>query len=145
MVVEEQTEAHEPGRPEPRAVRQDEAQRPDEMRRRTQQHLALDQRLADQAEGAVLEIAQAAVDQFGRGRGSRRGEIPLLDQEHGEAPAGGITCDGAAVDPAAHDREIERPRAHFRSPPAVAARAEARRRNGWAPLPDPCPPFKRDG
>ncbi len=67
MVVEEQPEAQQPGRPQPGVMRQHEAQRPDDVRRRTQQHLALDQRLADQPELVVFEIAQAAMDQLGRG------------------------------------------------------------------------------
>jgi hypothetical protein len=43
MVVEEQAEADHPARPQAAVVGQHEAQRPDEMRRGAQQHLALDQ------------------------------------------------------------------------------------------------------
>ena len=49
----------------PRHVRQDEPQRPHDVRRDAQQHLALHQRLAHQPELEVLEVAQAAVDQLG--------------------------------------------------------------------------------
>jgi hypothetical protein len=48
-------------------VRQDEAQRPDDMGRRPQQHFAFRQRFAHQAKFAVLKIAQPAVDQLGGG------------------------------------------------------------------------------
>ena len=84
MVVEEQAEADHPGRAQLGAVRQDEAQRPDDVRRRAQQHLALDQRLAHQAELVVLEIAQTAVDQLAAGRGGVAGEVILLAQQDGQ-------------------------------------------------------------
>ena len=63
-VVDQEAEAQQQRRP-PRLVdRQHEAQRPDQVRRRAQQHLALLQRGAHQAEFVVLEIAQAAMDQL---------------------------------------------------------------------------------
>ena len=77
------------------------------MRRRAQQHLALAQRLAHQPEFAVLQIAQAAVDELrGRRRGAG-GEIVLLDQDDAKAAAGGVARDAGAVDAAADDGEIE--------------------------------------
>ena len=86
--------------------RQHEAHRPDEVRRHPQQHLALGQRLAHQPERAVLEIAQAAVDELGRGRRGARAEVVLLQQQHAQAPAGGVARDAGAVDAAADDGEI---------------------------------------
>src|SRR3546814_18942996 len=56
----------------PRPVRQDETQRPDDMRRDAPQHLALLQRLAHQAEFIMLEVTQPAMDQLGRGRSEER-------------------------------------------------------------------------
>ena len=76
------------------------------MRRHAQQHLALVQRLAHQPEGAVLEIAQAAVDQLGGGRGGAGGEIVLLDQQHAQAAAGGIPGQSGSVDAAADNGEV---------------------------------------
>ena len=70
-------------------------------------HLALDQRLAHQAEPAVLEIAQPAVDQLGGGRRGAGGEIVLLDQQHAKPAPGGVARDPGAVDAAADDGEIE--------------------------------------
>ena len=94
-------------RAQARHRRQHEAHRPDEVRRHAQQHLALVERLAHQAERAVLEIAQAAVDQLGRGRRGAGGEVVLLDQQHAQAAAGGVARDPGAVDAAADDGEVE--------------------------------------
>ena len=80
MVVEEEAEPQHPPGPEVRLVRQHEAQRPAEMRRLGQQHLALLQRLAHQAELVVFEVAQPAMDQLGGGRGGRAGQIGHLAQ-----------------------------------------------------------------
>ena len=65
MVIEEKPKADEGPWPQALVVRQHEAQRPDDMRRRFQQYLTLDQRLAHQAEFIMLEIAQPAMNQFG--------------------------------------------------------------------------------
>ena len=64
MVVKEEAEPDEPGRADAALVRQDEAQGPDDMRRRGEEALALDERLAHQAELVVLEVAQPAVDEL---------------------------------------------------------------------------------
>jgi len=50
--------------------------------------------------------SEARRDQLGRGRRGRRGEIVLLDQQHFQAPAGGIARDTRAVDAAADDQKI---------------------------------------
>ena len=107
MVVEEQAEADQPGRALLRAVRQHEAHRPDDVRGRGQQHLALDQRLAHQPELVVLEIAQAAMHQLAAARRGARGEVVLLAQQHRQAAAGGIARDAGAVDAAADDQEVD--------------------------------------
>ena len=77
------------------------------MRRRAQQHFAFAQRLAHQAEFAVFEIAQAAMNELRRRRRGAGGEIVLLDQNDAEAAAGGVARDAGAVDAAADDGEIE--------------------------------------
>ena len=69
-----------------------------------EQDLALVQRFADQPELVLLEIAQAAVDQLGRGRAGMGGEIVLLDQQHVEPAPGRVARDRRAVDAAADDR-----------------------------------------
>ena len=68
MVVDEQPEPQQPGRPQAGAIGQYEAQRPDDVRRDPPQHLALAQRLAHQTEIVVFEIAQAAMNKPGRAR-----------------------------------------------------------------------------
>ncbi|MCY1186581.1 hypothetical protein D9M73_274670 [compost metagenome] len=68
VVVEEQAGADHPRRAQVRPVRQDETQRLDDVRRLGQQHFALGQGFAYQAEFVVFQIAQAAVDQFAAGR-----------------------------------------------------------------------------
>ena len=68
MIVEKQAEPQDRPRPEAVMMRQHEAQRPDDMRRCVEQHLAFDQGLAYQPELIVLEIAQSTMDEFGRTR-----------------------------------------------------------------------------
>ena len=108
MVVEEETEADQRPGAEAGMVRQHEAQRPGDVRRHPQQHLALGQRRAHQPELAVLEVAQAAMDQLGRGRGGGAGEVALFDEQHGEAAPGGVAGNAAPVDAAADDGKVER-------------------------------------
>ena len=87
-------------------VRQHKADRMDDVRRRGEEHLALGQRLMHQPEGVVLEVAEAAVDELGRGGGSGAGEVALLAQEHGKAATGGIPRNAAAIDAAADDGDV---------------------------------------
>ncbi len=87
--------------------RQHEAHRPADVRHRAQQRLALDQRVADQPELVVLKIAQAAVEELGRGRRGRRRKIVHLRQHHRKPAARGVAGDAAAVDPATDDEEID--------------------------------------
>src|SRR5579884_3674297 len=94
-------------RPQAALVGQNEAQRPDQVRRARQQDLAFGQRLADQAERPVLEIAQPAVDQLARSRGGGACEVPLLDELHRQAAAGGVAGDPDAVDAAADNQHVE--------------------------------------
>src|SRR5207249_4438135 len=72
----------------------------------TQQDLALGERLGDQAELELLEIAQPAMDQLrGRRRGRRR-QIAAFDQQHREPAAGSIAGDAGAIDAAADDQQV---------------------------------------
>ena len=108
MVVEKQACTQHPGRPQAGPVRQHETQRPDDVRRRRPQRLALFERVAHQPEGVVFEIAQAAVDQLGRGGGGRRGEVAFLDQQRLQPAPGGVAGDADAIDAAADHRDVER-------------------------------------
>ena len=106
VIVEEQAEADDPGGPQALVVRQHKAQRPDDVRCSAQQHLAFDQGLAHQAELVVLEVAQAAVNQLGAGRGRGAGQIAFFAKQHREAAAGRIARDTGTVDAAANYDDV---------------------------------------
>ena len=107
VVVEEQAERAASRPAAGPLMRQHEAQRPHDVRRDAPQHLALGQRLAHQPEIVVLEVAQAAVDQLGGARRGAAGEVAHLAQEHGQAAAGSVAGDAAAVDAATDDGQVE--------------------------------------
>ena len=69
VVVEEEPEADHPDRSHAGVVGHHETQRPQDVGRAFEQYLALGQRLAHQQELAVLEVAQAAMDELGGRRG----------------------------------------------------------------------------
>jgi hypothetical protein len=87
-------------------VRHHEAQRPHDVRRGAQQGLAFLQCFAHEPELAVLEVAQAAVNQLGTRRRCMRREVVLFAKQHGQSAAGRVARDARAVDPAAHDEQI---------------------------------------
>ena len=76
------------------------------MRRGGEQQFAFGERLMHEAKFIEFEIAQTAVDELRRGGRRALREIALLDEPDGEAAAGGVARDGAAVDPAADDEKI---------------------------------------
>jgi hypothetical protein len=71
------------------------------------QPAALDERVADQAEIVVLEVAQSAVDQLAGRRRRAAGPVVLLDQRDRVAAQRGVIGDPCAVDPAADDQDVE--------------------------------------
>ena len=98
---------------------QHEAHRPAYVGHRDQQRLAFVQRLAHQAELEELQIAQPAMEQLGRGRRGRMGQITHLGQRDRQAAPGGVAGDPAAVHAAPDDEKIRnRPvlRLHRTSP-----------------------------
>ncbi len=107
MIVEEQARADHPRGPQMRLVRQDELQRRDDVRRGAKKHFALRQRLGDEAEFVVFEIAQAAVDQLGAPRRRMRRQIVFFDQQYLQAASRRVARDARAVDAAADDGKIE--------------------------------------
>ena len=115
MVVEKQAETQQPGRPHALVHRQNEAHRPDDMRCRTEQDFPLLQRLADEVEFIMFEIAQSAVDQLGARRRSVRGEIVALDQQDLQSPARCITRNSDAIYAAANDSQIIHRHSHRES------------------------------
>jgi hypothetical protein len=124
VVVEQEPQPDQPRRPLLGRVGQDERERADDVRGRAQQHLALDQRLPDQPELVVLEVAQAAVDELGGPGGGVAREVVLLAEADGEAPSRRVAGDAHAVDPAADDEQVERRPWHpaHRLPPRLPAR-----------------------
>ena len=78
----------------------------------------------------MLEIAQAAVYQFGAGRRRGAGQIALLGKQHLQSAAGRVRSNAASVDAAADDDEIIgrwlMRAAGLRSVPALALPALAR-------------------
>ena len=106
VVVQEQACADHPHRAHARVVRHHEAQRPHDVRRTAQQHLALGKRLAHQRELTVLQIAQAAMDQLGARRRGGLGQVVLFAQHHLQATAGEVARDAGAVDAAAYDQYV---------------------------------------
>ena len=85
----------------------EERQRADQVRRVVEQALALGQVLVDEAELALLEVADAAVDHLRGLRGRPRGEVALLDQGGPQAAAGGVEGHPGAGDAAADDQHVE--------------------------------------
>src|SRR5262245_34840936 len=88
-------------------MRQHDPHRPDDVGSSFEQDLPLSQRLANQAELVIFEIAQAAVNVFAGSRACALCEIALLAQDHAKTPAGGIARDSSPVDPSADDQKID--------------------------------------
>ena len=85
MIVEEEAEPQQPARAQTAMMRQDEAHRADDVRRDLREYLALGQRLVDEPELVMLEIAQAAVNELGGSGGRRAGKSPC-SQRNTENP-----------------------------------------------------------
>ena len=83
---------------EPRPVerRDDQPQRLDQVRREVDVDLALQQRLADEPEIEVLQVAQTAVDELGRARRRAAGEVVALHQRDAVPARGGVERDARA-------------------------------------------------
>ena len=69
--------------------------------------LALVERLVDEADVALLEVAQSPVDELGALRRGAAGEVVGFDQRRAQAPGGGVEGDPDAGDPAADDEHVE--------------------------------------
>ena len=70
--------------------RHDQRQRLGQVGRQIDVDLALEERLTNQAEIEVLQVAQAAVDQLGRARAGAAGVVAPLDQRDGVPARGGV-------------------------------------------------------
>ena len=94
--------------PTPVGQREQEPQRLDQVRRqRRQRQLALVQRLPDQPELELLEVAQPAVEHLRRAaRGARR-EVTGLDERDLQPAGRGVERGAGADDAAADDDDVE--------------------------------------
>ena len=108
VVVEKQTQPDHPPGSKPGMMREHEAQRPYDVRGVAQQHLAFLKRVAHEAEIAVFQVAQSAVDQLGAGRRGVRGEVVLLAEQDFESPSRRVARDARTVDAAADDEQVDR-------------------------------------
>ena len=81
---------------------------PDEVRREVEQPRPLGERLADQPEAELLEVAEAAVDQPRRARRRPGGDVVLLDERGAHPARHGVEERPAADDAAADDDDVPR-------------------------------------
>ncbi len=91
------------------------------MRRDPQQRVALGDGFVDEAELAVLEIPDAAVDHVGRRRRGAADEVAALDERDIDALQREVAEGRETVDPAADDQDIgiRARRAALRTPVAA--------------------------
>ena len=99
MIVKKEAQANEPGGTHALFVRQNEFERPDDVRRAGEKKLALFERLMHETKFVEFEIAQAAMNELGRGRRRAARKIVLLDKPNGESASGGVARDGAPFTP----------------------------------------------
>ena len=76
------------------------------MRGDLEEPLALGQRLVDQPEFVVFEVAQATMDELCRRRRRRFRKITHLAEKHLEAASGRVAGNPGAIDPSADDKEV---------------------------------------
>jgi hypothetical protein len=106
-VVHVQPDAHRAVGPLALEVRDDQRQRPHQVRRQVDEQRALEQRLAHQSDVEVLEVAQAAVDELGRpARGPRR-VVLGVDQRNAVPARRRVERHARAGDPAADHHHVE--------------------------------------
>jgi len=109
-VVEQQTELHRDTAARAVVVDRDEdLQRPDQLRDAFEQPGPLVQRLAHETEAEMLEVAQPAVDHLRRRRRRLRAADSFLEQHDLISPPRQLPRHPRAIDPASDDRDA---RAH---------------------------------
>ena len=114
-VVDHQARAHVRPLDHLPVQRVEEGHRPDQVRREpADQQVTFPQRLLDELEVALLEVAEAAVDELARPARGARGQVAGLDQTDPQAAGRGVEGGPGAGYAAADDKHIERPR---RQPP----------------------------
>jgi hypothetical protein len=89
--------------------REDEREGPDQMRRDAHEHAPLAGGLEHEAQVALLEVPEAAVDQPARAGAGAEPQIGLLHEHRGEPAHRGVAGDRRAHDAAPDDQQIDRP------------------------------------
>ena len=108
QVVEQDAGADVGALPDVMAKREQEGRGPNKMRRNVlDQHPALAQCLAHEAEVALLEVPQPTVNELARPTRRSRGEVPLLDQTHRQAAARSVESNAGPGDPATDHHHVE--------------------------------------
>ncbi len=94
--------------PEPVAVvhRENERQGPDQVRGDAPEYGAFAQRLEDEPQLAMLEVAEPAVHQAAGAAARAEGQVVLLDEHRAQAPHRGVTRDTGTDNAATDDEEI---------------------------------------
>src|SRR5579871_1827112 len=106
-VVEFQAEAVERRGP-PRVAGDDERAVVDQVRGVSPQPAALAQRLQNQPDAALAEIAHAAVDQLGAAAGGALAEVAAFEEQHRVAAGRGVHGDAGSGRAAADDDQVPR-------------------------------------
>jgi hypothetical protein len=108
-VVEPHADAHQDeAAPAASEYRDQERQRPHQVRRHALQRLPLAERLAHELEVPQLQVAQAAVDELGGLRRGAGGEVALLEERDGDAAKGEVARDARAGHTAPDHDHVER-------------------------------------
>ena len=98
------------------------------MRRQRRHHqVALAQRLTDELEVHLLEVAQAAVEEPARPRRGAAGEVACLDQRRRQPAGDGVERDAGSGDTAADDEYVDPPAVQALPGALMGLRAELRR------------------
>ena len=108
--------------------RDQEGERLDQVGGEAEEPLPLGQRLVDEAELLLLEVAQPAVDELGGARRRPGGEVAPFDEGRPQPPAGGGEGDPGAGDAAADDEQVEGFRGEALEVPLPLAGVEVHRR-----------------
>ena len=108
QVIQKQSGAHVRALPPSAREREEELDRPHEVRRQLRQQQApFSQGLVHEPELEHLEVAQPAVDQLARPARRSGGDVDRLDQPGRQAARHRVERDADAGDPAADDEDVE--------------------------------------
>jgi hypothetical protein len=77
------------------------------MRTFAQKTITFTQRLTNESEIAIFQIAKASVDDACRARRGSGGEVALFEQQNALASAGQLPCNGNSIDPAADHSHVK--------------------------------------